>query len=64
MIVLSSGNDPDNVAKSGASATSTLAKTAVLPPKIHYGSIMPFIEGETSVEFSGVKLDEGQVSLI
>lgn len=55
------GHDPDNVAKGGAKPDSTLAKTSVPAPKVHYGSVMPFLEGETSIEFNGIKLDEAQV---
>lgn len=49
------------MAKGGAQPDSTLAKTSVPPPKVHYGSVMPFLEGETSIEFNGIKLDEAQV---
>lgn len=49
------------MAKGGAQPDSTLAKTSVPPPKVHYGSVMPFLEGETSIEFNGIKLDGAQV---
>ncbi|XP_052764022.1 glutamate-rich protein 3-like isoform X3 [Mya arenaria] len=46
------GHDPDSVASPGL---------GMLSPKTHYGSILPMVKGESSVDLSGVKLDEAQV---